>query len=98
MMLVQDYTKLKDKASLLRVLGHPLRLCLVAGLLGKECNVSTMQECLGLPQPIISQHLAVLKKKGIIKGERQGTAIMYRVVDQRVKGIIKELFAEEGEF
>lgn len=94
-MIVQNYTSLKDKAQLLKILGHPVRLCIVSGLLGQECNVTTMQECLDLPQPIISQQLAVLKKSGIIAGQRRGTAIIYRVVDERVKGIIRELFREE---
>lgn len=92
---MQDYTKLSDKAEILKVLGHPLRLCIVAGLLGKECNVSTMQECVQLPQPVISQHLAILKSKGIIKGERRGKEIVYSVSDQRVKGIIEHLFYDE---
>ena len=60
---MKDYTKLKEEAGLLKALGHPIRLCIVAGLLGRECNVSTMQECIKLPQPVISQHLAVLKFK-----------------------------------
>lgn len=93
--IVQNYTKLKDKAQLLKVLGHPVRLCIVTGLLGEECNVTTMQECLDLPQPIISQQLAKLKKNGIISGQRRGTEIIYRVIDERVKGIICELFKEE---
>lgn len=92
---MQDYTKLSDKAEILKVLGHPLRLCIVAGLLGKECNVSTMQECVQLPQPVISQHLAILKSKGIIKGERRGKEIVYGVSDPRVKGIIEHLFYDE---
>jgi ArsR family transcriptional regulator len=93
--IVLDYTKLNAKAEILKVLGHPLRLCIVAGLLGKECNVSTMQECVKLPQPIVSQHLAILKRKGIIKGERRGKEVVYSVIDPRVKGIIEQLFDEE---
>lgn len=93
-MFVQDYTKLKDKAEILKVLGHPLRLCIVAGLLGKECNVTTMQECLSLPQPIISQHLAILKRKGIITGERRSKEIIYTVTDPRIRGIIEKIFEE----
>lgn len=90
-MKVQDYTKLKEKAELLKVLGHPVRLCIIMGLVGKECNVSTIQGCLDLPQPVISQHLAALKKKGIIKGERDGTSIYYRVIDDTVKALIDVL-------
>jgi ArsR family transcriptional regulator len=92
---VQDYTSLKEKAELLKILGHPVRLCIVAGLLGKECNVTKMKECLELPQPIVSQHLAALRKKGIIKGVRKGTEIIYYVADERVKKIVDSLCQEE---
>jgi ArsR family transcriptional regulator len=95
MMIVQDYTSFKERAELLKTLGHPMRMCIVSGLLGKECNVSKMQECLEVPQPIVSQHLAVLKKKGIIKGVRKGTEIVYYVADERVKKIIEALCQEE---
>ena len=59
-----DYER---KAELLKILGHPVRLCIVNGLITKECNVTGIQECLGLPQSTISQHLGILKAHGIIK-------------------------------
>lgn len=93
-MIVQNYTNIKEKAKLLKVLGHPIRLCIVAGLLGKECNVTGMQECLGLPQPIVSQHIAVLRREGIIRGARKGAEIIYSVVDLRAEKIIRDLFPE----
>ncbi len=92
---MKDYTKLKEEAGLLKALGHPIRLCIVAGLLGRECNVSTMQECIKLPQPVISQHLAVLKFKKIISGERSGQEVVYKVVDERAKKIIESILLKE---
>lgn len=91
-MIIQDYTKYQDMAETLKVLGHPVRLCIVKGLLAEEHNVTAMQECLELPQPVISQHLAVLKRKGIIRGERRGTEIRYKVVDGLVRELIRVLF------
>jgi DNA-binding transcriptional ArsR family regulator len=57
-------TRLADyerKAELLKILGHPVRLCIVNGLITKECNVTGIQDCLKLPQSTISQHLGILK-------------------------------------
>lgn len=96
-MIVQDYTNYTDIAKLLKVLAHPVRLCIVSGLLGKECNVTTMQGCLQLAQPTISQHLALLKKAGIIEGQRCGTEIVYRVSNNKVKALIPILINNEGE-
>lgn len=95
MKIMKDHTKLKKEADLLKALGHPIRLCIVAGLLGRECNVSTMQECIKLPQPVISQHLAVLKFKKIISGERSGQEVIYKVVDERAKKIIENILLKE---
>ena len=62
----------------LKALAHPARLQIVAGLLKNECNVSEIQQSLGLPQSTISQHLKVLKNGGIIKARREGTKMAYR--------------------
>lgn len=86
------------KAEILKTLGHPVRLCIVNGLLTKSCNVTGIQECLKLPQSTISQHLGILKARGIIKGERNGLEIIYSVVDEDVKRLIKAFMKEEEPF
>lgn len=92
-----DYKALEEIAELLKVLGHPVRLCIVRGLIEKGCcNVSFMQSCLDVPQSTISQHLQKLKAAGIIEGERKGLEINYRVIDDRVISIIDVLLAKEA--
>jgi DNA-binding transcriptional ArsR family regulator len=77
-----------DEAEVLKVLGHPVRLKIVAGLCTKECNVKKIWECLGLPQATVSQHLALLKNKGIIEGKRGGAEVFYSVVHPLAKQIV----------
>lgn len=79
------------EAEVLKVLGHPIRLKIVAGLCTKECNVKHIWECLGLPQATVSQHLALLKNKGIIEGKRDGVEVHYAVVHPLAKKIVKML-------
>ncbi len=87
-----NFKEFQEKADLLKVLAHPVRLCIVKGLLEKkDCNVTNMQDCLDIPQSTISQHLQKLKSAGIIEGERKGVEIFYRVVDKRVETLIKAL-------
>ncbi|KAF0217743.1 MAG: ArsR family transcriptional [Geobacteraceae bacterium] len=86
----------KDKnfemeAEVLKVLGHPIRLKIVAGLCSQECNVKHIWECLGLPQATVSQHLALLKNKGIIEGKRDGVEVHYSVVHPLAKKIVSLL-------
>ncbi|HWR41772.1 metalloregulator ArsR/SmtB family transcription factor [Sporomusa sp.] len=89
---MQDMKDYIQKSELLKAIAHPVRLCIVRGLLNNECNVTKMQECLNLPQSTVSQHLAKLKSAGIIEGERNGLEICYKVVNEQVKDIIKLMF------
>ncbi len=89
---MEDIKKYEDTAEILKAIAHPVRLCIVKGLMDKKCNVSHMQECLELPQSTVSQHLSILRSKGIIKGERNGLEITYSVVNEDVRKIINVLF------
>ena len=80
-----------DEAEILKVLGHPIRLKIVAGLCSQECNVKHIWECLGLPQATVSQHLALLKNKGVIEGKREGVEVHYSVAHPLAKKIIEML-------
>lgn len=94
-MEVKQYER---QAELLKALAHPTRLCIVNGLMEREqCNVTTIRECMHLPQSTVSQQLAVLRSKGVVEGQRKGLEVCYRVVDERVKEIVKILNKyEEG--
>ena len=88
--------KYNEIAEVLKALAHPVRLCIVRGLLEKGgCNVCHMQECLGMPQSTTSQHLQKLRSAGIISGQRKGLEITYQVCDQRVIELIEVLFPEQ---
>lgn len=80
------------EAEILKVLGHAVRLKIVAGLLSQSCNVKKIWECLGLPQATVSQHLALLKNKGIIEGRRDGVEVFYHVVSEEARSIVEALF------
>ena len=84
-----------DGASIhiLKTLGHPLRLKIVAGLVKQPKCVRDIWGCLGLPQAVISQHLAMLKDCGIIEGKRRGVEMHYTVVSPLARIIIN--FLEE---
>lgn len=85
-----------EAADMLKVLAHPVRLCIVRGLIEKEqCNVTYMQECLNLPQSTVSQHLQKLRSMGIVEAERKGLEINYSVTSEKVKKLIHIIFGEE---
>lgn len=88
----KDYNEVSD---ILKALAHPVRLCIVRGLLDKgKCNVSHMQECLDLPQSTVSQHLQKLRSMGIVETERNGLEVNYSIADVRVKKLVHIFFGE----
>lgn len=89
-----DVAELTELAQLLKVLAHPVRLCIVRGLWQHGgCNVSHMQDCLGAPQSTISQHLAKLRAAGVIQGTRNGLEIRYELANEKVAQLLQALFA-----
>ncbi|MDD5435736.1 MAG: metalloregulator ArsR/SmtB family transcription factor [Nitrospira sp.] len=83
-----DYGK---DSELLKALGHPVRLKMVEGLLGQECNVNKMVQALKLPQSTVSQHLGILKSRGIVQIRKEGVKTCYRVTDVRIAELMKVL-------
>lgn len=78
----------EEESETLKAMANPVRLQILIGLLEDECNVSRIQKNLGVPQSTVSQHLRILRNKGIIQGRREGTKICYRVIDRRVRDIV----------
>ena len=94
--MIEDMKFLEEQAELLKVIAHPVRLCIARGLWRSgSCNVSHMQCCLEVPQSTVSQHLGKLRQAGIIQGDRQGLEICYSLKDKRVEKILEILFAED---
>ena len=85
------------EAEIFKALGHPIRLKIVYGLLKVGgCNVKNMQECLGLHQATVSQHLIHLKTRGIIQSSRQGLEMVYTVTDKWAKCIVDNMEKKDG--
>lgn len=91
-----NYESYTEMAELLKVISHPVRLCIIRGLLEKgNCNVTYMQNCLDLPQSTISQHLQKLRAAKVIIGKRAGIEISYSITNDTVIKLINVLFPEE---
>jgi len=84
-----DYYK---DSGILKTLGHPVRLKMVERLLENEdCNVNDMVKSLDIPQSTVSQHLALLRHKGIIAPKKEGVRTCYRVVEKKVAALLNIL-------
>ena len=54
-------------------------------------------EKLGAPQPLVSQHLRVLRGAGVVRGSRRGREIAYALVDEHVAHIVADAVSHAGE-
>jgi DNA-binding transcriptional ArsR family regulator len=75
---------------LLKVLSAPARLAIVVELAeGPRC-VHELVEHLGMSQPLVSQHLRVLRGARLVAAERRGREAVYTLVDQHVGHIVAD--------
>jgi DNA-binding transcriptional ArsR family regulator len=82
---------------LLRALSAPLRLAVVTELSqGPRC-VHELVDALGAPQPLVSQHLRVLRSARLVHGERRGREIAYSLVDDHVARIVADAVSHATE-
>ncbi len=76
-------------AAMLKCIGHPVRLRIIE-LLDRtgEQNVTAIYETLGIEQAVASQHLNLMRDKGILARRRDGVNVYYRIDDPRVTQVI----------
>jgi len=80
---------LQRAAEIIKLLGHPERLKIVEVLEEDEATVTDIQEALGLPQAIVSQHLAKMRGADIVTARRDGVHVYYRIKEAKVPHILR---------
>ncbi|KAA0213843.1 MAG: ArsR family transcriptional regulator [Leptolyngbya sp. PLA3] len=72
----------EQAASCLRTIAHPERLRIIELLLDdRRRSVSEIAQALCVAQPAVSTHLRIMRDRGLIRPERQGRAVFYRVAE-----------------
>lgn len=77
------------KATLFRVLGHPARVRILELLRDGERSVGSLQAELGLDSGGTSQHLAALRRIGLVTSRRDGTSVFYQIEDESVFDLLE---------
>ena len=89
-----------DRASRsLKAMSHPLRLKILCTLGDQEVSVQDIVESVGTSQSNISQHLAILRDKGILVSRKDANRVYYRVEDSRTLRLIsmmQEVFCSQA--
>ena len=72
----------------IKAMSHPLRLKILCALGDKEVSVQDIVSMVGTSQSNISQHLAILRDKGILASRKDANRVYYRVGDTRTLRLI----------
>lgn len=80
--LVEEVTHLH--ADVCSALADPRRILLLYAISDKPRNVSELAHELGISQPAASRHLKVLRDRGMVQANRQGTSVEYKIADRRL--------------
>ena len=93
--LIDHQEQIDQAARAIKAMAHPLRLKILCVLGNEEVSVQDIVEAVGTSQSNISQHLAILREKGVLKTRKDANRVYYRVGDQRTLaliGMMREVF------
>ncbi len=73
-----------------RALANPLRVGIVRELASGDRAVHELVEVLGVAQPRVSEHLAILRGARLVQASRAGRSVTYHLVDEHVAHIVED--------
>ena len=76
-------------ANICQALGDPKRIQIMYILHENPRRVSDLVDELGVPQPTVSRHLALLRQRSLVSAERNGTAVTYYLADPRIIQVLE---------
>lgn len=71
--------KFELRATIVKAMAHPTRLFIIDELSRQERCVCELTEMIGVDTSTVSKHLAILKNAGLVKDEKRGTSVYYRL-------------------
>lgn len=74
----------KLHASICQTLANPKRLEIIDQLRSGDMSVTELAEALGISQSNLSQHLAIMRQKGIVTTRREGLSVYYRLSNPKI--------------
>jgi DNA-binding transcriptional ArsR family regulator len=92
-----DGPEVEEVSTLFRSLAAPLRVALVLELQDGERCVHELVDALQVPQPLVSQHLRVLREANLVGRVRRGREAAYRLTDEHVVHIVRDALTHAGE-
>ena len=86
------------QAEISKTLAHPLRIAIIHYLKDGEKTVNDLTQTLGASQSNISQHLAIMRQRQIVKTRKEGSTVYYRVASPKISqacDMIREVLLDQ---
>lgn len=93
-----DMTIYELQAEISKTMAHPLRLAILHSLKDGEKTVNDLTEITGASQSNVSQHLALMRQRDILKTRKEGSNIYYRVASPKISqacDMVREVLIEQ---
>ncbi len=93
--IIDKEDHIEQAARALKAISHPLRLKILCVLGDQEACVQEIVAAVGTSQSNVSQHLAILREKGVLSARKEGNRVYYRVGDARtlqLLSMMREVF------
>ncbi|GAA1396689.1 metalloregulator ArsR/SmtB family transcription factor [Luteococcus peritonei] len=84
-------------ARLFRALGSPIRLQMLRAIAQEDRCVHALVDLTGASQPLVSQHLRVLRQANLLQARKVGREMHYRLADQHIAHIVADAMAHAAE-
>lgn len=97
---VDQQEHIEQAARAMKAMSHPLRLKILCVLGEREVSVQDIVERVGTSQSNISQHLAILRNKGVLRTRKDANRVYYRIGDTRtlsLLGMMRDVFCGDAE-
>ncbi|MEZ5365290.1 MAG: metalloregulator ArsR/SmtB family transcription factor [Bryobacterales bacterium] len=78
----------EQAAECLRTIAHPHRLRMIQMMIRGRHTVGELAKACEIPPHMASEHLRLMKRCGLLEGERDGRRTYYRVVEPQLEGVM----------
>lgn len=83
-LFVEQADNIENAVRSLKVIAHPIRLKILCVLKDSDCTVQALEKYVGVAQATLSQHLSLLKDRGILASTRDGNYSVYRLANEQI--------------
>lgn len=98
--IMQKDEHIERASRAMKAMSHPLRLKILCVLGASEASVQEIVEQVGTTQSNVSQHLSILRDKGVLRTRKDANRVYYRVGDARtlkLVSLMRDVFCSQAE-